>query len=93
MKCDADIRKELYSKIVLAGGTSMIRNLKDRVEKDVKALAPSNMPIEVHSPPERAYSAWLGGSILSMIETFRPMFITKPEFEENGPTAVYRKCF
>ena len=61
----------------MAGGTSMIRNIKARVEKDVRALAPSNMQIEVHCPPERAYSAWLGGSILSMIDSFRPMFITK----------------
>ena len=91
--CDANIKKELYGNIVLAGGNSMLKQLGMRLYKDVKALAPSTMPADVKSPPERAYSAWLGGSILANIESFREMFITKAEFKENGPLIVYKKCF
>lgn len=46
-KCDADIRKELYGNILLSGGTCMMKNLKDRLLKDVRALAPSTMHIDV----------------------------------------------
>lgn len=92
-KCDADIRKELYGNILLAGGTCMVKRLKGRLEKDVKALAPSTMPIDVIAPPERGYSAWLGGSILSMISSFKSMFISKSEYNEQGALVVYRKCF
>jgi len=31
MKCDIDIRKDLYSNIVLSGGTSMFPGLADRM--------------------------------------------------------------
>ena len=31
MKCDIDIRKDLYSNIVLSGGTSMFPGISDRM--------------------------------------------------------------
>ncbi|CAN7058767.1 unnamed protein product, partial [Brassica oleracea var. botrytis] len=34
-KCDVDIRRELYSSILLAGGTSSMQQLKERLEKDL----------------------------------------------------------
>lgn len=33
LKCDSDIRKDLYGNIVIAGGTSMLKNLKERLQK------------------------------------------------------------
>ena len=57
------------------------------------ALAPSTMKINVVDPPERKYSAWMGGSILASLSNFKEMFITKQEFQEGGPTYVHRKCF
>lgn len=47
MKCDVDIRKDLYGNIVLAGGSTMFKGLKDRLKKEVVALAPSTMAIDV----------------------------------------------
>ncbi len=35
MKCDADIRKDLYGNIVLAGGSSMFNGLSERLNKEV----------------------------------------------------------
>lgn len=77
MKCDVDIRKDLYGNIVLAGGSTMFKGLSERLQKEVIALAPSTMKIRVVSPPERKYSVWMGGSILSSLALFQPMFITK----------------
>ncbi|CAF4553751.1 unnamed protein product, partial [Rotaria magnacalcarata] len=53
MKGDIDIRKELYANIVLSGGTTMFPGIADRMQKDVSALAPSNMKIRIVAPPER----------------------------------------
>lgn len=33
MKCDVDIRKELYSNIVMSGGTTMFPGIAERVNK------------------------------------------------------------
>ena len=93
MKCDVDIRKDLYCNIVLSGGTTMFPGIAERLTKEVTALAPSTMKIKVIAPPERKYSVWIGGSILSSLSTFASMWISKDEYDESGPSIVHRKCF
>jgi actin-related protein len=93
MKCDVDIRKDLYANIVLSGGTTMFTNIAERLTKEVTALAPSTMKIKVVAPPERKYSVWIGGSILASLSTFQQMWISKNEYDEAGPSIVHRKCF
>merc|ERR1711907_602185 len=79
MKCDVDIRKDLYSNIVLSGSTTMFQGIGERMTKELTALAPSTMKIKVVAPPERKYSVWIGGSILSSLSTFQQMWISKQE--------------
>jgi actin-related protein len=93
MKCDVDIRKDLYSNVVLSGGTSMFPGIADRMQKELTALAPSTMKIKIIAPPERKYSVWIGGSILASLSTFQQMWISKQEYDESGPGIVHRKCF
>merc|ERR1711871_452008 len=93
MKCDVDIRKDLYGNVVLSGGTTMFAGIGERMTKELTALAPSTMKIKVVAPPERKYSVWIGGSILSSLSTFQQMWISKNEYDESGPTIVHRKCF
>jgi actin len=93
MKCDVDIRKDLYSNIVLSGGTTMFDGIADRLTKEITALAPSSIKVKVIAPPERKYSVWIGGSILSSLSTFQQMWISKDEYDEAGPAIVHRKCF
>lgn len=61
MKCDVDIRKDLYANVVLSGGTTMFPGIGERMTKELTALAPSTMKIKVIAPPERKYSVWIGG--------------------------------
>lgn len=93
MKCDLDIRKDLYANIVLSGGTTMYPGIGERMTRELTGLAPSTMKIKVVAPPERKYSVWIGGSILSSLSTFQQMWITKEEYDESGPSIVHRKCF
>jgi len=93
MKCDLDIRKDLYLNIVLSGGTTMFPGIKERMEKEISNLAPAAMKVKVVAPPERKYSVWIGGSILSSLTTFQNMWISKAEYDESGPSIVHRKCF
>ena len=93
MKCDVDIRKDLYANIVLSGGTTMFAGIGERMDKEVTALAPPTMKVKVVAPPERKYSVWIGGSILASLSTFQAMWIAKEEYDESGPAIVHRKCF
>ena len=93
MKCDVDIRKDLYGNIVLSGGTTMFTGIADRMSKEVTSLAPSSMKVKVVAPPERKFSVWIGGSILASLSTFQQMWIAKNEYDESGHSIVHRKCF
>jgi len=93
MKCDVDIRKDLYGNVVLSGGTTMFNGIAERMTKEIVALAPQSMKIKVVAPPERKYSVWIGGSILASLSTFQQMWISKQEYDESGPSIVHRKCF
>merc|ERR1719391_1974764 len=56
MKCDVDIRKDLYANTVMSGGTTMYPGIADRMQKEITALAPSTIKIKIIAPPERKYS-------------------------------------
>jgi len=93
MKCDVDIRKDLYGNIVLSGGSTMFPGIADRMQKEITSMAPSTMKVKIIAPPERKYSVWIGGSILASLSTFQQMWISKQEYDESGPAIVHRKCF
>jgi actin-related protein len=93
MCCDVDIRKDLYSNIVLSGGTTMFDGIEARMQKEISALAPNSIKVKVVAPNERKYSVWIGGSILASLATFQQMWISKQEYDEAGPSIVHRKCF
>ncbi|KAK4396235.1 actin [Sesamum angolense] len=91
MKCDVDIRKDLYGNVVLSGGSTMFPGIGDRMSKEISALAPSSMKIKVVAPPERKYSVWIGGSILASLSTFQQMWIAKAEYDESGAAVLPRQ--
>ncbi|WMV10085.1 hypothetical protein MTR67_003470 [Solanum verrucosum] len=60
MRCDVDIRKELFASIVLSDGSTMFHGIAECMSKEISALSPSHMKIEVVQPPERKYNTWIG---------------------------------
>ncbi|KAJ8751073.1 hypothetical protein K2173_016254 [Erythroxylum novogranatense] len=92
-RCDMDIRRDMFSNVVVSGGTTVIPGLADRLAKELRSLAPPGVRVKVVAPEERKYSVWIGGSILASLSTFQQMWITKEEFMECGSAIVHRKCF
>ncbi|ESK86709.1 actin [Moniliophthora roreri MCA 2997] len=93
-KCDLDIRRDLYANLVLSGGTTLYPGFADRIQRELVDLVHSGgTKIQVVAPPERQYSAWIGGSISASLSTFQNLWIMKQEYDEFGPGIVHRKCF
>jgi len=91
--CDVNIRKEMFSDVVLSGGTTMFPGLTERLQDELACMAPPETLLKVVAAPERKYSVWIGGSILTSLSSFDQMWISKDEYEENGPSVIHRKCF
>jgi len=49
MKCDLDIRRDLFGNVVLSGGTTMFPGIADRMNKELVSFAPANMKV-MHQP-------------------------------------------
>lgn len=48
---------------------------------------------QIAAPQERLYSTWMGGSILASLDTFKKMWVSKREFDEEGHRVIHRKTF
>ena len=93
MRVDTMDRREFYRNIVLFGCNTMFPGLRDRLWKEMNCLAPNGMKVCVEAPEGRQYADFVGASILTSLETYAGMWITKEEYEEHGPAIVHRKCF
>jgi len=92
-RADLDLRATLFSQIVLSGGSTMFEKFGDRLLNELRKLAPKDIKIRISAPPERKLSTWIGGSILASLATFKKMWVTKEEFEEDGYSILHKKAF
>ena len=90
-RTDMDLRRGLYSSVVLSGGTTLLRGFGDRLLGEVRKIAMKDVKIKIYAPPERKYSTWIGGSILAGLSTFRRMWVSAEEYAED-PNIIHRKC-
>jgi actin-like protein 6A len=99
MRCDSDLRKDLFAHTILTGGTTLFNGLPKRFEKELAARAP-NMRVKSQFSSGQLqldqqvakFSTWIGGSILASLGTFQTMWISKKQYEENGPSIVHKEA-
>ena len=93
--CDVDIKKELYSNLLMTGGNLLYGNTVEEVVGRVGQAAPGNVkvkPVSVCWPHERKYLAWIGGSIATSLSSFQSYWIGNQEWKEAGPQIIDKKC-
>jgi actin-related protein len=91
-KCSLGIKRELFNNIILTGGNSTFEGFSEKFMKRVHDLTPNGLKARVLSVNSRKYSTWIGGSILGVISGFRPMMISKQDYEETGVGMIDKKC-
>eukprot|EP01083_Nonionella_stella_P178907 633526_1 len=74
-------------------GRTLSENTTDLVTRFAGKKHNGKKQPKIIAPPERNYSAWIGGSILSSLSTFEYYWISKDEYDSPGPGIVHRKCF
>ncbi|KAI9625847.1 hypothetical protein H4Q26_016095 [Puccinia striiformis f. sp. tritici PST-130] len=90
---DIDLQPTLNSNIIITGGSSLIPGLIERLEFELRSIAPA-MKFKISAPGnlvERKFSSWLGGSILGSLGSFisfgsgKMSIKNKFGFEANSP--------
>jgi len=90
MKCDGDIRRDLYGNTVLAGGNTMFPGFADRFQKEMSAFAPPTMTVNIISPPDRKYSPWIGGSMMAQLIE-QNVWMSMQAYNRDGAGVVHSK--
>lgn len=88
-KCDAKLHKALYGCIYPAGVKSV--GLEGKLQKEVSALAPSDVTVKVIETSQAEHAAWIGGSILGAVPGFADKLLTHEEYKKKGAAAVAEK--
>ncbi len=100
---DTDIKRELFSSVLLTGGSSQFAQVRDRIERDLvdggvdgaeASCAAAGVKPKVSAPmnsTERRFAVWIGGSILASLGSFQQMWLSKAEYEEHGKGLIHRR--
>ena len=94
-KGDIEIKKEMYSNIVITGGNTLFNMFPERIQRQIYNTCPPNIKIKINTAPslnERKFSTWIGGSILSSVGNFHQLWLSKQEYDEHGAILIERKC-
>jgi actin-like protein 6A len=94
--CDPDMRKELVSNIVAAGGTMLSGGVTQRLSHELTSVfSDASFKVKilsVASNTERRFASWVGGSILASLGSFHQMWFSKKEYEDKGAVQLAHKC-
>lgn len=91
-KCDANISKRMAGNILLCGGNTVMKGFADRFQMELDRMCPNDTLITAASP-QRKSSVWIGGSILASLHSFQELWVSKREYEEHGPSCIFKKYF
>ncbi|RIB07902.1 actin-like protein ARP6 [Gigaspora rosea] len=86
-----DLHGLFYGNIVLVGGNSLFSGYKERVEKDLRVLAPSEFEVKVGIPEDPITYAWHGGRQFASTPEFDERLVTRSEYMEYGSNICLRK--
>lgn len=82
---DPEYQEEMQKNIVLAGGSSLIPNLPERLHGELVCLDPGEKdPFSIVTDSQRRYSAWVGGSMLASLGTFEKFCVTRQEYDDGN---------
>eukprot|EP01105_Mastigella_eilhardi_P026369 TRINITY_DN7585_c0_g1_i1.p1 TRINITY_DN7585_c0_g1~~TRINITY_DN7585_c0_g1_i1.p1 ORF type:complete len:399 (+),score=95.87 TRINITY_DN7585_c0_g1_i1:72-1199(+) len=93
MRCEAPLRDAMFGNILLAGGTALLPGYAERMHRELARLVPDAGILKVTTARECKYAAWIGGSCLASLSTFQQLWMSKKDYDENGTSIVFSKCF
>lgn len=89
--CPPETHPHLYNNILVVGGCANFPGFKERLEKDLRAMAPDDFDVTVHLPENPITYAWHGGVLLSRDPEFYSIAVTKEEYEDEGYAVCLEK--
>ena len=88
--CPPALQPALWGSIVLVGGNARMAGLESRLAAELRPLAPSGLPIRLHTPRAPEEAAYRGGVHLASQPGFAAACVTKEAWAREGARATRR---
>ena len=94
-----EIKNIMFNNIMLAGGTSMMKNFPERIKRNLPVLLDNSDPssINIVDDSMRHLSTWIGASMISSMSTFNKLLINRETYLESGEdkiaVGIFKKIF
>ena len=82
---------KLCKEIVLSGGNTAIKGMPATLHKELKSLMPKNVKVRLYTPSNPEQRCWVGGKVITSLEEFKNLWITKEEWAEKGDKVLKEK--
>ncbi|CAG9807802.1 unnamed protein product [Chironomus riparius] len=87
--CPEETRPHLYANIIVMGGSSKFPGIRNRLQKDIRSMAPEIFTVSVSIPDDDPLTyAWYGSQFLANDPEFDNLSISRQDYEENGVRGV-----
>ena len=90
-KVDIQLRQKSYENILLSGGNIAIKGLKEKLTNEIKNKSYKTLNINLKSTGKPEHCCWMGGNIISTLEIFKKMWVSKSEWAEKGNKILHIK--
>ena len=90
-KAEIQLRPKAFENIVLSGGNILMKGLTDKMKENIVKKSNKMVKINVNTVKEPQLSCWVGGNIISTLDIFKKMSVTKKEWNEKGSKIVHVK--
>ena len=89
-QCDLHNRGDLYNHIIITGGTSKTKGLKDRLLNDLNKITGQYAIPNIFTPDDPINSAWTGAALICQCSSENEQWLTKEEYDEDPNLAYHR---
>ena len=92
-KTDFQLWKKCYESICLSGGNTGFKDLNEKLLDELRNKYGKNIGINIfdNNKIDPKYRCWIGGNIVSILELFKKMWVTKNDWNENGSDIIHIK--
>ncbi len=81
---DIELRIKLFSEILLSGGNTSIKGLPQALHEAIKKRINKHIKVRLYTPQKPQNCSWIGGKVITSLNDFKNMWITKGEWDEKG---------
>lgn len=86
-QCPIDMRRQMVRHIYLAGGTTLLVGLQERLQKELEIMNP-RLEVQVHASENRHHAAFLGAGVLASLNSFAKSLVDVETWAAKGLDAM-----